>query len=303
MKKTGYRGIRQWGTMPFFAVLLVLIAALVVGMYILALKTATLFSEGIWNYVWAIPLTTVNWILFWNIRVPRKMTDPCANLREHEFLSSGAWTNVYQNKDDQSKVVKQLHFCGWGHNDYSDHMAPIIGEKRCGKWNPLALWFLHYYMMMYQIVGLRRRQRIAGQVAAIPNTLDLDIKRLRYTQKFIPHALTPETCPRDIKAQFEQLQEELRMCGLYIDDVHAANVRVDDHGKIHLIDGELYTDREERIKSWLVSLFNGPTVKGMEAVLGSSRVVRWVDHRQSVDEVVEAAMKMWVLKDYRAVRA
>ncbi len=301
--KLAKKKLSYWGTMPLFVALLVIIGALGFGMYFIGLKLAMLVFSGFWSYLLGIPITGIIWVLFWNIRLPRSLKNPCRDLNKSNFLSSGAWTNVYRDAKNEKMVLKQLHFCGWGHNDYSDHMAPIIGKKLCGKWNPLALWFLHYYMMMYQIIGLKRRQKIAGSVQAIPNTFDLSVSKLRYRQAYIPNALTPKTCPRDIELQMQLLQEELETCGLYIDDVHAANVRVDDHGKIHLIDGELYTDGEERIKSWLVNLFNGPTVKGMEAVLGNNRVVRWIDHRQSVDDVVNLAKKRWVLEDYRAVRA
>ena len=68
--------------------------------------------------------------------------------------------------------------------------------------------------------------------------------------------------------------------------MHAGNFRINDHSKILAIDGELYTDGEVFLKNLLVLLFDGRQVKGMTPVLGCTRIVRWVDHRPSVDDIV-----------------
>jgi len=83
------------------------------------------------------------------------------------------------------------------------------------------------------------------------------------------------------------LNDDLERCGLYIDDVHARNVRLTVDGKIKIVDGELYSGGEEWIKSKMVVLFNGEMVSNMENVLGNNRIVAWVDHRQRVDEIVK----------------
>ena len=40
------------------------------------------------------------------------------------------------------------------------------------------------------------------------------------------------------------------------------------------------------MKSLLVRLVDGHRVKGMSPVLGYDRIVRWVDHRASVDDIL-----------------
>ena len=49
---------------------------------------------------------------------------------------------------------------------------------------------------------------------------------------------------------------------------------------------ELYSYGEESWKSKSVMFFNGETVSNMERVLGNERIVAWVDHRMSVNDIV-----------------
>ena len=226
--------------------------------------------------------------LFLNIPIRRRKEDPAKDLKDHNQIAEGAWCNVYRKKDDPKTVIKQLYFCGWGHNDYTKHEAFVIGkEKICGKWNPLVLWFLHYYMILYQLIGLKRRKRFEHVIEALPATYNVSNAKLRYEQTFVPHELTEENCPSDIREQFQQLNDELEACGLYLDDVHARNVRLTDNGRVRIVDGELYSGGEEWFKSKLVVLFNGDMVSSMEKVLGNERIVAWVDHRTSVDDIVK----------------
>lgn len=226
--------------------------------------------------------------LFLNIPIPRKGANPSKDLLKEDKIAEGAWCEVYNKKKDPTRVVKQLFFCGWGHNDYRKHKAFVIGkEKVCGRWNPLILWFLHNYMILYQLIGLKRRLKFEHQIEALPQTYAVNYHGLRYEQSFVPLPLTPETCPDDVVEQFQQLNAELEKCGLYLDDVHARNVRVTEDGRIRIVDGELYSAGEEWIKSKVVVLFNGEMVSNMEKVLGNERVVAWVDHRQRVDNVVD----------------
>ena len=92
--------------------------------------------------------------------------------------------------------------------------------------------------------------------------------------------------PVDVQSQMNEFQNDLSLTGLTIDDMHANNFRINDRLEIQAIDGELYTDGEVFLKTFLVRLFDGRQVKGMESVLGCNRIVRWVDHRPSVDDFV-----------------
>ena len=103
----------------------------------------------------------------------------------------------------------------------------------------------------------------------------------------MPKKFNQENVPVDIQSQMNDLQNDLSRVGLSIDDMHERNFRIDNCSKIQAIDGELYTDGEVFLKSLLVRLIDGRQVRGMEPVLGCNRVVRWVDHRPSVDDIVD----------------
>lgn len=279
---------QSWiGTIPLFIVILLIALSVIASFSYLGYAMLSDILPFWTVCIISLVCGTVGFGLFLNIPIPRKRTNPTIDLLDEDQIAEGAWCAVYTNKDDPTRVVKQLFFCGWGHNDYRKHKAFVIGkEKICGKWNPLILWFLHDYMILYQLIGLRRRLKFEHQIEALPNTYAVNYLGLRYEQTFVPYALTPESCPADIEAQFQQLNNELEQCGLYLDDVHAGNVRVTEDGRIRIVDGELYSGGEEWIKSKVVVLFNGEMVSNMEKVLGNERIVAWVDHRQRVDNVV-----------------
>jgi hypothetical protein len=280
------------GTIPLFVIILLFAAGLLLGFF-----WTVYFSISDLFPLWASLLISavsafVLFALFLNIPLPRKRKDPTFDLDHENKIAQGAWCSVYRKQSDPTRVVKQLFFCGWGHNDYRKHKALVIGkEKICGKWNPLILWFLHDYMILYQLIGLKRRLKFEDQIEALPNTYNVKYKRLRYEQTFVDHELTVENCPDDIVEQFKKLNTELEHSGLFLDDVHAGNVRITKEGRIRVVDGELYSGGEEWIKSKLVVLVNGEMVSDMEKVLGNNRIVAWVDHRVRVDEIVSSALK------------
>lgn len=283
---------QSWiGTIPLFIAIL----ALAVGLLFLFFwVTHHLLSPHfpLWvSLTGSILASFLLFALFLNIPIPRRKNNPESDLSLEDKITEGAWCTVYKKSNNPKLVVKQLYFCGWGHNDYRKHKALVIGkEKICGKWNPLILWFLHNYMLLYQMIGLKRRQRFAHMIDALPTTYNIDYKGLRYEQTLVPKELSSENCPEDIVEQFKKLNDDLKRCGLYLDDVHARNVRLTENNQIQLVDGELYSAGEEWIKSKLVVLVNGAMVSNMEKVLGNDRIVAWVDHRERVDEIVMRAL-------------
>lgn len=278
------------GTIPFFVLILAFTAGLLLTFFIISYHTFSPYLPFWASLSVSITTSFILFALFLNIPLPRRQKDPASDLNSNEKITEGAWCSVYRKSNEKDLVVKQLYFCGWGHNDYRKHKAFVIGkEKICGKWNPLILWFLHNYMLLYQLIGLKRRLRFGHTIDAIPSTYKVNYRGLRYEQTYIPKELTVENCPKDIVEQFNKLNEDLERCGLYLDDVHARNVRLTDNGQIQIVDGELYSGGEEWIKSKLVVLFNGEMVSNMEKVLGNERIIAWVDHRERVDNIVAHA--------------
>lgn len=140
-------------------------------------------------------------------------------------------------------------------------------------------------MILYQMIGLKRRLKFEKQIEALPETYNVSNRKLRYEQKLVPVEMNEDSCPEDLNDQFKKLNDELEKSGLYLDDVHLGNVRLTNDGKIKIIDGELYSGGEEWIKSKLVVLFNGEMVSNMGKVLGNQRIVAWVDHRKRVNDL------------------
>ena len=232
----------------------------------------------------AIILLIISNLAILNLKIPRHSKDPSSDIRNRGIIASGAWTEVFP--DGKGRVVKQLFRCGWGHNDYSMHRVPVLGSKICGKRNPLALVIIHKIMLLYQMVGINRRMIYQDFIEAIPGTEIPSRGKYRYTQELAPFPLSSVSGADSIMVQLSDLNSQLRKSGLNLDDIHAGNVRLAENGEIKIVDGELYTDGEVLIKTILVRLFDGRRVSGMEPVLGFDRIVRWVDDRTSVDEVL-----------------
>tara|TARA_Y100000768_G_scaffold385987_1_gene373338 strand:- start:973 stop:2382 length:1410 start_codon:yes stop_codon:yes gene_type:complete len=234
--------------------------------------------------LFSVSLTLFLSVLILNIRLPRKNINPASDLLNLKLIDTGMWTQIFQW--NELLVVKQLFRCGWGHNNYNDHKAPIIGKKMCGKWNPIALVIMHNLMLIYQMIGIHRRKIYEHHIDAIPRTYTIPGRKFRYLQEYVSKPLNLENMPEDINDQFILLNEQLERSGLFIDDIHAGNVRINSDGKIKLVDGELYTDGEVLIKNFLVNGIDN-RLNGMEKVLGCERIIRWVDHRVSVDDLLK----------------
>ncbi len=274
------------GTIPLFVFFLAIFAGLCVFISYITFSFL-IESMTFWLAVFlAIASGILGLLLILNIPIPRKRKNPFSDLEKFEKIAEGAWTRVYRDASRPNVVIKQLYFIGWGHNDYSQHWAPVFGNKICGKWNPLALWVIHNYMILYQLIGLKRRLKFENDLIGFPKTISISCKRLRYEQAYVPHELNKKNCPDDIREQLADINTSLISSGLMVDDVHAKNIRVDDKGKIQIVDGELYTIGEDHIKDKLVTFFNGAVVKGMHKVNGNSNIVAWTDHRTSVDEII-----------------
>ena len=278
------------GTIPLFVGILLFTLGLLFVFFLITYLPLSLYLPRWATFTGSIIASFILFALFLNTPIPRRRKDPTSDLNIEDKIAEGAWCSVYMKESDKKLVVKQLYFCGWGHNDYRKHKALVIGkEKICGKWNPLILCFLHNYMLLYQMIGLKRRLRFEQTIDALPTTYNVNYTGLRYEQTFVSKELTVENCPEDIVAQFKKLNEDLERCGLYLDDVHARNVRLTENGQIQVVDGELYSGGEEWIKSKLVVLINGAMVSNMEKVLGNDRIIAWVDHRERVDHIVKQA--------------
>ena len=206
-----------------------------------------------------------------------------------DLINTGMWTQIF--KFNEKLVIKQLFRCGWGHNDYNKHSAPIIGAKKCGKWNPLILNLMHNVMLIYQMIGIHRRRIYEHQIEFIPRTYLTPGKSYRYLQEYVSKPLTQSNVPDDILEQFIELNNDLERAGLYIDDVHAGNVRLNINDRIRIVDGEIYTNGEVYIKNILVKGID-ERIEGMESVLGCNRIIRWVDNRTSVNEIVYNKYKL-----------
>ena len=288
------RLIDEWGAIPHFQkaswagtlwIFLFLIA-------MIAIIESTLFvviywllpAGGIVLVAGSLGIWFVANMCILNIRIPRYPIDPAGDVRHQNKIAEGMWTEIFHEKEGW--VTKQLFRCGWGHNDYVRHRVPVVGSKICGKWNPLALVIIHSAMLVYQMIGIKRRIIYQDFIRALPKTRLEFESPYRYSQEWVANKFIVENVPGDVRAQMNGLQEDLMRVGLWIDDMHAGNFRINDCSKILAIDGELYTDGEVFLKNLLVLLFDGRQVKGMVPVLGCTRIVRWVDHRPSVDDVV-----------------
>ena len=231
----------------------------------------------------SIIFSLITLIIILNIRIPRIRKNPALDIMNLDLINTGMWTQIF--KFNEKLVIKQLFRCGWGHNDYNKHRSPIIGVKKCGKWNPLILNLMHNIMLVYQMIGIHRRRIYEHQIEFIPRTYLTPGKSYRYLQEYVSKPLTEYNVPDDILEQFIELNNDLERAGLYIDDVHAGNVRLNINDRIRIVDGEIYTDGEVYIKNILVKGID-ERIEGMESVLGCNRIIRWVDNRTSVNEIV-----------------
>ena len=272
------------GTLPLFLAAILLLFLVESLIFWLLLDLFQNRIEKPMAIISAIILLLISNLTILNLKIPRHPEDPSSDIRDRGIIARGAWTEVFP--DGNENVVKQLFRCGWGHNDYSMHRVPVLGSRICGERNPLALVIIHNVMLLYQMVGIHRRRIYQDFIESIPGTGIPSHGRYRYTQELAALPLSTVSGTDSIMHQFSSLNSQLRESGLNLDDIHAGNVRLAKNGRIKIVDGELYTDGEVLIKTILVRLFDGRRVSGMEPVLGFDRIVRWVDNRTSVDEIL-----------------
>ena len=270
------------GTLWIFLLIVIVIVAIECYLFILIYQAMP--ANGVTQSIGSLAVWFIANMCILNVRIPRYPNDPANDLRHQTKIAEGMWTEIFHEKDGW--VTKQLFRCGWGHNDYTEHRVPVIGSKICGKWNPLVLVIIHSTMLIYQMVGVKRRIVYQDFIRALPKT-KLEVGApYRYSQQWVENGFVSENMPQDVHSQMSDLQEDLSRVGLFIDDMHAGNFRIDQDSRIQAIDGELYTDGEVFVKSLLVRLVDGHRVEGMSPVLGYDRIVRWVDHRTSVDDIL-----------------
>ena len=101
--------------------------------------------------------------------------------------------------------------------------------------------------------------------------------------------LVAQRRPDDFRVQLRELNQELAEHRLYILDLHSDNVGVDAYGRLKVVDGDIFSDKEMAWRNWFFGLV-GTKVFGYDKALTSyanaSRCQRWTDSRGAEDEEI-----------------
>jgi len=200
-----------------------------------------------------------------------------------EPFVDGTWTMVYRTKDPM-KLLKQVGAPYVKHVDFSHVMLPTP-FRVCKKYScALPTWIAHNVSTYYMMKSLKRIQVLQEKIPYFARIDKLDLKKKRYEQEFVPHALNADTCPSTWIEQLNHLNCLLEEHKVFLDDVHVNNFGVTDDGMIKIFDCEVYTDKELLIQQWLLNIIDGSQQGKARGYANAPRILRWNDGRKGIDD-------------------
>lgn len=216
--------------------------------------------------------------------------EPTSFYKDYNYLHQnlpkmvdGTWTTVYQL--DDNKVLKQISAPGVSHTDFTHVSLPSF-DRKCTKLScTLPVMMAHKYTTNIMWKSLKKIYN--GELADVkyfPKIYHMDDEKRYYIQEYIPHDLK-DFCPEDFEYQLQDLQQILLQKGVFLDDVHSKNWKVDDNGVLKIIDCEVYTTAEKNIQQFLLNIIDGSqdgVAKGHQDALN---ILHWNDGRPCIYDI------------------
>ena len=227
-------------------------------------------------------------ILFAILNISIKTTwfyeDHNKELEKYEKLVDGTWTKVY--KLDNDKVIKQISAPGVSHNKFTHVTLPSLNRMCYKESCTIPVMMAHKFVTNIMWKSLKRiHSGDLKDVKYFPKIYEMDDKKKRYIQEYIPHELVKETCPLDFEKQMQELNDILKKKGYYLDDVHSQNWRISKDGTLKIIDCEVYTKTEKNIQQFLLNIMDGSQDGKAKGHKNASNILHWNDGRPSIENI------------------
>ena len=216
-------------------------------------------------------------ILIIFVPFPVKAVAPDYSEEFGEPWIKGIWTKVYKTSDSRW-VMKQLSAPGVTYTDYRDLIIPT--PLRICKYPYCTVPVILAHKVMVNILwkSVNRIQKLQQFIPYFATVCDLDNKKQRYTQEFIPYNVNSATCPKNWKEQLTDFNRLLEKHNVYLDDVHIKNLGVSITGTLKVYDCKIYTPAEFKIQKWLYNKINKANGrKNKKHYQNASRIFYWDD--------------------------
>lgn len=202
--------------------------------------------------------------------------------KNKELLVSGTWTDVYVK--DKNTVIKQLGNPGIKHTNYKHVFLPTP-FRECHKLScTIPVIIAHKVALHYTLNSLKRIIELNDKIPYFAKIYNLDEKKLRYEQEYIPYMLKNK-CPNNWKEQLNDFNNLLKKYGYYIDDVHSKNFGVTKDGILKVFDCEVYTKEELKVQQQLLNIIDGSQTGKAKGYMNASNIIHWNDGRPGIEDI------------------
>jgi hypothetical protein len=199
-------------------------------------------------------------------------------LLKSDVIVNGTWTTVYKTPD--GKCLKQVSAPGVSHTDFN-HVSLPTPFRYCTRGSGNLITMLaHRISTRFMMLSVHRIKDMNSEF--FPKIYDIDDKKRRYIQDYVPNELNPITCPENYKQQIQAISDELEEHGYYVDDIHSKNWMVDNKGILKIIDGELFTDNELYVQQFILNLIDGSQDGNAVPHTDGDRILHWNDGRPNI---------------------
>lgn len=198
---------------------------------------------------------------------------------------NGVWVKVYDIGNN--RVLKQISAPGVSHENFWHVKLPTLYRECTKKACTIPCMIAHKISTNQMWLSIERQLEMdkEDQERFFPKIYSVDAKRKRYVCDKVKYELSEDTCPVDFKEQIAQLNMVLKKYNLYLDDIHRKNIMVDERGRIKIIDGELYTDKEYEYKQKLLGNVDESQTEIAKGYKYGDRIRHWVDGRKNGENV------------------
>ena len=194
----------------------------------------------------------------------------------------GTWTDVYIK--DKKTVIKQLGNPGIKHTNYT-HVSLPTPFRICKKHScTIPIIISHKVSLYYTIKSIKRIISLNDKIPYFAKIYNLDEKKLRYEQEYIPYMLK-DFCPNNWKEQLNDFNNLLKKYGYYIDDVHSKNFGVSEEGILKVFDCEVYTKKELKLQQSLLNIIDGSQKGKANGYKNASNILHWNDGRPGIEDI------------------
>lgn len=197
----------------------------------------------------------------------------------------GRWVTIYDLGNN--KVLKQISAPGVSHQDFNHVSLPTLHKKCTRKACTIPCIIAHTISTKQMWLSIERILKMSkkDRERFFPKIYYINPKKKQYICEKIKYKLSKKSCPDNFKQQIIEFNNVLKKYGLYVDDVHEKNIMVDENMQIKIVDGELYTDEEYKLKQSFLDKIDDKQNGSAKGYKYGDRIRHWVDGRLNGEDI------------------